>query len=221
MTAANLICDTPAQGLVVRVIKLDSCGVPVTGSTSSQIVMDGFVQAQVSPQYDTGARKISRKADGTICVNYKLPDQFTNDEVTVDFCVWNPGLIVNTIGGRLLTGSFSTTGVGWAHGTQYNSSPNHFSLEIWGPPSVDSCARAQPLYSYWFWPHLADAKKGDYTIGEDPTQLQLIANTYNGNPQWTAGAAWLVDAIQSGDHQGGLWTPVAPPTAVCAVLAYP
>src|SRR5688572_28711016 len=101
MTAANLLCDAPAQGLVVRVIALNSCGVPITGSTSSQIVMDGFTQVAVSPQYDTGDRKITRKANGTLCQNYKLPDQFTNDEVTIDFCVWNPGMLVETIGARL------------------------------------------------------------------------------------------------------------------------
>lgn len=218
----NLLCDSPAQGLVLRVIKLDSCGVPVTGASSAQLVMDGWVQATASPQYDTGDRKITRKANGTLCQNYKIPDQFTNDEVTIDFCVWNPGLIVNTIGARLLTGSFSPTGAGFAHGTWANATPAHWSLEIWGPPSAESCASgATPLYSYWFWPHLADAKKGDYTLGPDPTMLQIIANSYDGSPQWTAGLAWLGAAIVGGDHQGKILTPVAPPVSTCNILAYP
>jgi hypothetical protein len=219
--ATNVQCFSPVQGSVLRVIKLNSCGIPVTGTGSAQIVMDGFVQVSSSPQYDTGDRKITRKANGTICVNYKLPDQFTNDEVTIDFCVWHPGLIVNTIGARLLTGSSSPTGVGWAHGTWANASPAHFSLEVWSPPTEASCATGVPMYPYWFWPHLSDAKKGDYSIGEDPTQLQIIANTLDASVLWTAGAAWLVDAVVAGDHQGGLLTPVAPPASACIIADYP
>jgi len=220
--AASLLCDAPAQGLVVRLILLDACGVPITGSSSAQVVWDGFTQVAVSPQYDTGDRKISRKANGTLCQNYKLPDQFTNDEVTIDFCGWNPGLLTTTIGARLLTGSTTPTGSGYAHGTWSNASPTHWSLEMWGPPDPASCAGGgTPRYSYWFWPHLSDGKKGDYTLGPDPTTLQIIANTYDGSPQWTAGAAWLVDAIVTGDHQGKILTTVAPPASTCAILAYP
>lgn len=218
----NVICDSPIQGLVLRVIKLDSCGAPVTGTGSAQIVMDGFVQVQVSPQYDTGDRKITRKANGTLCQNFKIPDQFTHDEITIDFCVWHPGLIVNTIGARLLTGSSSPTGVGFAHGTWSNTALAHWSLEVWGPPLPATCvAGGTPLYSYWFWPHLADAKKGDYTIGEDPTMLQIVAETQDGSPRWTAGQAWLNAAIQLGDHQGKLLTPVAPPASACIIADYP
>ena len=219
--AQNLLCDEPIQGLVLRVIKLDSCGRPVTGTGSAQIVMDGFVSVQASPQYDTGDRVITRKANGTLCQNFKIPDQFTNDEVTIDFCVHNPGLIYATIGARILTGSQSQTGSGWAHGTWANSDPPHWSLEVWGPPSQSSCASGTPLYKYWFWPHLSDAKKGDYTIGNEATMFQVIANTYDGNPLWTAGASWLVDAIVSGDHEGAILTPTAPPDSACVLADYP
>ncbi len=220
--ATNVLCSSPIQGLVLRVIKLNSCGVPVTGTGSAQIVMDGFVQVATSPQYDTGDRKITRKANGTLCTNFKLPDQFTNDEVTIDFCVWHPGLIVNTIGARLLTGSVSPTGVGFAHGTWSNVTPAHWSLEVWGLPDNAACTSSgSALYNYWFWPHLSDGKKGDYTIGADPTQLQIIANTYDGSPLWTAGNAWLSAAIVQGDHQGEILTPVAPPTSACIIADYP
>lgn len=218
----NVLCDSPIQGQVLRVIKLNACGVPVTGTGSAQIVMDGFVQVAASPQYDTGDRKITRKANGTLCTNFKLPDQFTNDEVTIDFCVWHPGLIVNTIGARLLTGSVSPTGAGFAHGTWANAAVAHWSLEVWGIADGAACnAAGQTVYDYWFWPHLSDGKKGDYTIGSDPTMLQIIANSYDGSPLWTAGAAWLTAAIVQGDHQGKIITTAAPPTSACIIADYP
>ncbi len=219
--ATNVLCSSPIQGLVLRVIKLNSCGAPVTGTGSAQIVMDGFIQVAASPQYDTGDRKITRKADGTICTNFKIPDQFTNDELTIDFCVWHPGLIVNTIGARLLTGSVSPTGAGFAHGTWSNVTPAHWSLEVWSLADGACTASGTTLYNYWAWPHLSDGKKGDYALGPDPTQLQIIANTYDGSPSWTAGNAWLGAAIVQGDHQMEVLTSVAPPTSACIIADYP
>lgn len=215
-------CASPILATVLRVITLDSCGEPVTGTGSSEIVMDGFVQVQVAPQYDTGDRKITRKANGQLCTNFKIPDQFTNDELTIDLCSWNPGLLVTTIGARLLTGSSSPTGTGFAHGTWSNLSQAHWSLEVWGIPDGVSCDSAgQQLYNYWFWPHLSDGKKGDYSIGSDPTMLQIVANTYDGSPLWTAGNTWLNAAITQGDHEGMIVTTAAPPVANCLILDYP
>lgn len=217
-----LVCSSPVQGQILRAIKLNSCGVPVTGAGSSQIVMDAWTQVQASPQYDTGDRKITRKANGALCTNFKIPDQFTNDELTIDLCAWNPGLLVQTIGARLLTGSSSPTGTGFAHGTWANSTQYHWSLEVWGIGDGAQCnAAGQTVYNYWFWPHLTDGKKGDYTIGADPTMLQIIANTVDGSPLWTAGQTWLNAAIVQGDQQGMIVTTAAPPTANCMILDYP
>jgi hypothetical protein len=218
----SVLCSSPIQGTILRVIKLDACGRPVTGTGSAQIVMDGFVQVQASPQYDTGDRKITRKANGTICVNHKIPDQFTNDEITIDFCVWHPGLLVNTIGARLVTGSSTPTGIGFAHGTWANASLAHWSLEVWGIADTATCnAAGTTLYNYWFWPHISDAKKGDYTLGMDPTQLQIIGNTYDASPLWTAGNSWLGEAVVLGDHEGMIVTSTAPPASACIIADYP
>lgn len=212
-------CASPILGTMLRVISLSSCGVPVTGTGSSQTVMDGFIQVQDAPQYDTGDRKILRLANGQLCQNKKLPDAFTNDTLTVDFCVWNPGLIVATIGGRLLTATESPTGTGTAYGTGLTE--KHFSLELWQEAtSCDENGNAQ--YLYHAWPHLSDAKRGQNTMGNDPTQLQLIANTFDASPLWTAGASWLgASQVLAGDHY--LWniTSTAPPADACVIADYP
>src|SRR5262245_8080596 len=109
------------EGVVMRIINLSSCGVPVSGGSSSQIIMDGFMKIQNAPQYNTGNRITTRKANGVLCVNFKIPDQFTNMEVTADLCVWHPGIPVYTLNARLLTATESPTGTGFAVGTQQNS----------------------------------------------------------------------------------------------------
>lgn len=215
-------CDTPILGEIIRVIKLTDCGVPVTGTGSAQIVMDGFTQVQASPQYDTGDRKITRKANGRLCVNKKLPDEFTNFAITADFCVWNPGLIVNTIAARLLTATESPTGTGVAYGT--GLTPAHWSLELWtqveGTGACDSAGNQR--YFYHAWPHLSDGKLGDLTFGNDPTLLQIIANTYPPSTLWTVGNSWLGSGqIESGDHYLYNLTTTVPPDSECLIRDYP
>jgi hypothetical protein len=218
---SNLVrCEVPILGQTLRIIKLSTCGVPVTGTGSAQIITDGWTEVTASPQYDTGDRKITRKANGLLCVNTKLPDVFTNEELTVNFCVWNPGVIPATLGGTLLTQSESPTGTGANYGR--NASQVHWSLELWtsvdGAGACDSAGNQR--YFYEAWPHLADGKLGDRTFGNDPTALQIKANTYAVSTLWTAGLSWLGAAAPLDDYVYNLTT-VAPPASACVVSNYP
>lgn len=220
--ATNVLCDSPIEGLIIRIIKLNSCGVPVTGTGSAQIVMDGFTQVQQSPQYDSGDRKITRKANGVLCQNFKVPDQFTNDELTIDFCVWHPGLIVNTLSGRLLSSTSSPTGTGFAHGTWSNVTMAHWSLELWQAPPQACDSSGVVYYPYHAWPHIADGKRGDTTYSLDPTMLQIIGNTYDASALWTAGATYLGSGqVVQGDHWLRNLQNTAPPPSACIIADYP
>ena len=216
--STNVLCDSPIEGLIIRITKLNACGVPVTGASSAQIVMDGFTQVQQSPQYDTGDRKITRKANGALCQNYKIPDQYTNDELTIDFCVWNPGIIVYTLAGRLLTATSTPTGTGFALGTWANASMAHWSLELWQAPPQSCDASGIVYYPYHAWPHIADGKRGDTTYSLDPTMLQIIGNTYDASPLWTVGDTYLsTGEVEQGDHWLRNLTSTAPPPSACAI----
>lgn len=216
-------CAAPILGTILRVIKLNSCGVPVTGASSAQIVMDGFTQVQDAPQYDIGDRKITRLANGSLCHNYKLPDVFTNDTLTIDFCVWHPGLIVNTVGGRLLTATASPTGTGVAYGEGLTQA--HWSLELW--QGIDGAGSCDPVtgaarYFYHAWPHLTNAKRGQNTMGNDPTTFQLIADTMAASALWTAGNSWLgAGQVAALDHYLFNITTTAPPSSACIIADYP
>jgi hypothetical protein len=215
-------CATPILGQTLRIISLNACGVPITGTGSAQIVTDAWVEVTASPQYDTGDRKITRKANGLLCVNTKLPDQFTNEELTINFCAWNPGVIPATLGGTLLTQSESPTGTGASYGRNANLTAKHWSLELWtgvdGDAACDSTGTQR--YFYEAWPHLSDGKLGDRTFGNDPSQLQIKANTFPVSTLWTAGASWLGAGATLDDYVYNLTT-VAPPASACVVANYP
>jgi hypothetical protein len=212
----NVLCDSPIEGLIIRIAKLSACGVPVTGATGSVIIMDGFTQVQQSPEYDTGDRKITRKANGQLCQNFKIPDAFTDMKLTIDFCVWNPGLIVSTLGGRLLTATASPTGTGFAYGT--NSTEAHWSLELWQAPPQACDSTGTVYYPYHAWPHVSAGKLGDITYNTDPTALQIIGETFDASPLWTLGSTYLgAGQVLLGDHWLRNLQNTAPPPSACAV----
>lgn len=218
-----LRCASPIEGLVLRITKLNACGVPLTGTNvGQQIVMDGFTEVTPSPQYDTGDRVITRKANGQICQNFKLPDQYTNDELTMNFCVWNPALIPLTIAGRLLTGTESPTGTGFARGTWANITEAHWSLEIWQAPPAGCSSTGVPLYPYHAWPHISNGKIGDFNINLDANILQIMGDTMDASPLWTVGASYLgTGQVIQGDHHLYNLSAVAPPTSACFLADYP
>ncbi len=217
-----LLCASPIEGLIIRMIKLNACGVPISGTGSGMLVMDGFTQVQDSPQYDTGDRKITRKANGVLCQNFKIPDQFTNDELTIDFCSWNPALVPLLLSGRLLTATSSPTGTGFAHGTWSNATMAHWSLELWQSPPQSCSASGITYYPYHAWPHAADAKRGDSTHGPDPSMLQIIANTYDSSPLWTPGVPFLgAGQVVQGDHYLYNLESTVPPPDACFFYDYP
>lgn len=222
MADTPLYCASPIQGLVFRAIKLNSCGVPITGTGSAMIVMDGFTQVQDSPQYDTGDRIITRKANGTLCQNWKVDDQYTHDELTIDVCSWNPGLIPLMLSGRLLTATSSPTGTGFAHGTWSNATMAHWSYELWAP-TPQGCPPGQEFYPYWAWPHLSNAKRGDFTVSStDATILQIIADSFDASPLWTAGNPYLgTGQVVYGDHFLYNLTSTVPPPSACVLQDYP
>src|SRR5687767_2944016 len=97
----------PIKARVIRIVKLDACGVPVTGASSSQVVMKGFTESNVSPQYEDGEEFLTKLADGTPCVNQKDSSFLKRAEIETHWCVLSPDAIGLLTGERVL---FAGTG---------------------------------------------------------------------------------------------------------------
>ena len=218
------IGGSPILGQFYRLIRVDTCGVPVTGSSSAQARGDGYVQVQVAPQYDTGDRKITRKANGLICVNYKLPDVFTADQLTIDFCVWCPPIIATVYGARLITATTPTSGTGVIFNTG-DSALRRASLELWQAVAGDQAcdASGNQRYLYHAWPNLGNWKRGNQTISNDPNTWQMMAESFPGSANWTVGNTWLgTNALVANDYYAFNFTTQPPPAdASCTLLPYP
>lgn len=219
-------CATPIKGTHLRIVRLDACGLPVTGTGSLVVVTKGFVQVQAEPQYEDGEEFFERTADGTVCVNQKDDPVLKRFQLTVDFCEVNTTAFAFMTSARELTvGAAGVTGMGFAFAE--GSPSNRYSLEVWqkvaGSGACD--ASGAQRYIYNAFPNLGATKLGSYTIENGRSTFQVISESMAGSTTavtgWLNGpgssTSWLptTETIGTGEHW--LWnvTTTAPPTAAC------
>lgn len=216
------ICAAPIKGTHLRLVKVDICGNPVTGSGSLVVTTKGFVQVVMDPDYEDGEEFFERNADGEACVNQKDAPTLKRFSLTVDFCSVDPVAAAYVLSARLLdtTGS-PTTGTGWA--MSEGSPLNHFSLEVWQRVAGSGACDASGVqrYIYNVWPHVANTKVGSYTIENGRSTLQFVGETFVAGPQWGngpgSGTSWLPTGVTLASTEHWAWniTTNPPPTEVC------
>jgi hypothetical protein len=209
------ICATPIKGEVMRLVKLDTCGNPVTGAQSAVVVTDGFVSVNPSPQYEDGEQQQVRKANGAFCVNQQDPPELSNVQLPIQWCVVDPDAIVIVTGERLLLTN-GVTGSGVAFGGGLITA--RFSLEIWqrvtGRGACDSSG--QQRYVYWAFPNVGNTQVNDLNIENAPMQFATTSTTDGAATLWGdgpgSGGPWFEGGIVAGEHFLFNITTVAPPT---------
>lgn len=230
MTAQASRCFAPIQAEVIRVISLNSCGLPVTGATGRTYVTDGFISVANSPQYEEGQRFLQRQASGRPCVNTKGSSFLNWVEQTVSLCTIDPRMLGTITGMTNILASTTATGM---HHTDALLD-DHFSVELWSPiAGAGACDAGGQWYMYWLYPNMYDAKIQDFTNENDVFTLPWTAQTQG----VTDGATWNTlataatgsmspvqsapflylgsNAITTGDHYAFNFTQLAPPAAYC------
>lgn len=215
------ICAAPIKGSHLRVVAVNDCGVPVTGSGALSIVTKGFVQVQMEPDYEDGEEFVERNADGELCVNQKDRPSLKRFSLTVDWCEVDPVLAAYVMSARLLdTASPAVTGTGWA--LSEGEAENKFSMEVWqrvaGSGACDASGVQRFIYNAW--PHVGNTQVGSYTIENGRSTLQFVGETFAASTQWGNGpgaTSWLPTGVNVAATDHWLWniTTVAPPTPAC------
>jgi hypothetical protein len=212
-------CATPIKGTHLRIVALDSCGVPVTGASGTVVVSSGFVQVQMEPQYEDGEEFFERTASGAACVNQKDDPTLKRMQLTIDFCEVNVIGTSYVIDARTLTTGTPTTGTGFA--VAEGNPTNRYSLEVWqevaGSGACD--ASGNQRYIYNAWPNVGATQLGSYTIENGRSTLQVVSETRAAAAVWDTlvGASWLPvgESVLTDEHWVWNVTTVAPPTAAC------
>lgn len=198
-------CAAPIQGTLMRIVKLDACGAPVTGASSQQVVTEGFVQVQVTQSYQDGTEYILRNAKGELCVNEVGPDQFQRAEVQIQFCAIDPDVVGLITGTSIVTTGAPATGTGfWV---QEGEVTNRFSLEVWQGVSGQACVPGQSVLTsvYWAFPNLGGGRFNDFTLTDGVLEWSLTAKTKAASSVWGTGpgaAPDWISAVPANAHFG-------------------
>lgn len=221
------ICAAPIKGTHFRAVRLDECGVPVTGTGSLVLVSKGFVQVEMEPQYEDGEEFFERNADGEACVNQKDKPTLKRMQLTIDLCSVDPAISF-VVDGRLLTEGAEVTGTGFA--VAEGEPEERFSLEVWqrvaGSGACDPSGVQRFIYNAW--PNVGNGMLGSYTIENGRSTLQLIGETSGAALQWGAGptaptTTWLPTGETVDDLDHWVWnistTPL--PTEQCGPMELP
>lgn len=210
----------------MRIVRVDTCGIPVTGTGSLVVVTKGFVQVQNEPQYEDGEEFFERTADGTPCVNQKDDPVLKRFQLTIDFCEVNTTAFAYIASARELTvNAAGVTGQGFAFAE--GQPTNRYSLEVWqkvaGSGACD--ASGNQRYIYNAWPNLGASKVGSYTIENGRSTFQVVSESQAGSTTATIGwnngpgssTSWLPTGESVGVGEHWLWgvTTTAPPSPAC------
>src|SRR3990172_7385313 len=87
--ATTSTCVVPVKGTHFRIVALDACGIPVTGSSGLVAVTNSFVSVESAEEYEDGEEFFERTASGAPCVNQKDDPTLKRGVLTVGLCEIN------------------------------------------------------------------------------------------------------------------------------------
>lgn len=217
--AATSTCVTPIKGTHLRIVEVDSCGVPVTGTEGMVVVTKGFVSVEMEPDYEDGEEFFERTADGTPCVNQKDDPTLKRMALTIQMCEVNVSGMSYIMSARELIVGTPTTGTGFA--VAEGNPTNRFSLEVWqevaGAGACD--ASGAQRYIYNAWPNVGATQLGSYTIENGRSVLEITSETRGAGATWDTlvGEDWLPvgESVATDEHWVWNVTTTAPPTIAC------
>lgn len=215
-------CVSAIQARTMRLVKLDTCGNPVSGAGSAVVVTDGFISIDPSPQYLDGQEHQQRKASGALCLYKKDPSELTRVDLTIKLCVMDPDAIVVMTGERLLTAG-GVTGSGVAFGEGQLTA--RYSLETWqpvvGPLECDPVTGAQ-RFIYWAFMNVGNSKVDNWSLMNGPLEFAIKSETQHAGTGWADGPGsagpWFSGTAATDEHFLYNVTTTAPPTPTCGAV---
>lgn len=223
-------CFIPVLGKRLRVTELDVCGnAPVSGSTV-QVTTDGFISINLTAEVEDGSEIITRKADGSLCVNEMTDASFKRFTVEAEFCGVDPDLLSKvTNADSYADYEDVVAGIVVPEGTI----TKRFALELWTGLSGRACEDGDEEASgYLLLPFVGGGVLSDITVdGENAVTFGLSGGYTKGGNTWGVGRynvlsdggtpAPLPTMLDPLDHLLLIETGISPPPSACGAGPYP
>lgn len=228
------VCYTPWKIPRIRVTKLNSCGLPVTGC--STVVSDGIISVEMTKEYEDREEFFVKNGDGNFCVRETNPPILKWINLTLTLCNVDPEL-VNILSGETMVANDAVSPVNTGYSTDEGAVLNsNFALEGWTriANSGVPCSGGQE-FGYMLWPRAIEGTIGDLTLENGAANFNLSARTtsnspwgtgpyfvdYSDNPAGSTTPIALLTPIRSTEHMRMFLTRLAPPTASCGCQTLP
>lgn len=225
-------CFAPVLGKRIRAVTLDACGgVPASGTADSMVVTNGFISVTLSSQVEDGTEIITKKADGSLCVNEMTNPSFKRFTVEIEFCGVDPGLL-SVVTNANIYDDYIGDPIGFT--VPEGTIDGRFSFELWTGLSGAACASGDEEASgYLLLPFVASGVLGDITVdGENAVTFSMTGAFTKGGNTWGTGPfnvmldgsnnpAPLPTALDPSDHLLMIEVGLAPPASVCGLQAMP
>ena len=230
--AGSTHCFVPLLGKRIRVTELNEAGKWPTGPEATpSLATNGFVSVKLSAEVEDGSEIITKKADGSLCVNEKFADSFKRFTVEIEFCGVNPALLAMVSNAETYadaTGDIA--GITVAEG----DIQKFFALELWtGLSGVSSSENGDVASGYILLPFVVAGVLGDIEVGgEDAITFSITGASTKGGNGWGTGPYKVVKdtggtpgvlptALDPLDHFLMMDTALALPPSACDPVAIP
>lgn len=213
---------SPILGKRIRVTTLDKCGAPPEAGTADSFVStDGFISVDLSASTEDGTEIITKKADGSICVNERLAPSFKGFTMEIEFCGVDPALLSVVTNAEIYENADAiAAGIVVPEGTI----DKRFAFELWTGLSGQACEEGvEEASGYMLLPYLQAGVLGNLTVnGENSISFTLTGAYTKGGNGWGVGpynvienstgtAGPLPTALHPLDHFLLVETGIAPP----------
>jgi hypothetical protein len=212
-------CFIPILGKRIRVTTLNSCGAyPAPGTANSALATDGFISVNLTSEVEEGTEIITRKADGTLCVNDKQSDSFKRFTAEIEFCGVNPSLLSLVSNASVYSDGVDNIGITVPEGTINKQ----FALELWTGLAGEGCVPgAESAGGYMLLPFVQAGVLGDITIdGENAVSFSLTGAYTKGNNAWGSGPYKILKSTSGAVSEVQRVTITGTPTGGTFTLTY-
>jgi hypothetical protein len=213
----------PILGKRMRITPLDECGrFPASAAPNGFLSTSGFVTVTMSAEIESGQEVISRRADGSICVNFRGPDSFKRLTVGVTLCGVDPQVLAAMTNAEPYVGYTAADIIGMTLGE--GTVEAKFALELWTGISGAACDPAVDEASgYLLLPFVNAGTLGDLEVnGTDAVNFAMNGGYTRSGNAWGVGpynvlangsnvASKLPTALDANDHLLLVETGIAPP----------
>lgn len=219
------VCFTPWKIPRVRVTKLSSCGVPLTGC--STVVSDGIISVEMTKEYENREEFFVKNGDGNFCVKETNPPILKWINLVLTFCNVDPEM-VNIVSANPLVANDAAVPVNTGYSEEEGAAANvNFAFETWTRLAGVACTGVE--FGYMIFPWVVEGTIGDVTYENGAANFILNARTragslwgtgpyyvdYSDNPVGSTTNIPLLTPIGSLQHQRMFITRKPPPTSVC------